>query len=93
MAAKVCFINRAACEIDAELARLPLVEGCYVFASGRRPAAVASHCSDNFLDVARKDPVEMTAALLPIIAVAFTVGGPEVYERRGDQFAYHETND
>ena len=48
MAAKVCFINRAACEIDAELARLPLVEGCYVFARGRKPAAVTSHCLDNF---------------------------------------------
>ena len=93
MAAKVCFINRAACAIDAERARLPFFEGCYVFASGRKPAAVTSHRSDNFLDVARKDPVEMTASLLPIIAVAFTVGGPVVYERRGDQFAYHETND
>jgi hypothetical protein len=32
------------------------------------------------LDVERKDQLEM-AAVLPIIAVVFTVGGPVVYEQ------------
>jgi hypothetical protein len=77
MTTNVCFINGAPCGIGAEIASLPLVDCYNVKGSGGKAAAVTPHCSDNFLDVARRDKVEM-AAQLPIIAVVFTVGGPVV---------------
>jgi hypothetical protein len=87
MTTNVCFINGAPCGIGAEIARLPLVDGYYVTDSGRKEEAAATpHCSDNFLDVARRDKAE-TAAQLPIIAVVFTVGGPVVYQQLSHRLA------
>ena len=85
MATNVCFIKGATCGIGARIAEAPRVDGNQIAAAARRPEAVKSVLgfSDNLLPVAlemtRKDHVEM-AALLPIIAVVFTVGGPVVYE-------------
>jgi len=97
MATKVCFIDGATRGIGAQIAKAPLADGNRFAAIDRKSGSRTPRPSDNLHpgapELARKDPVEMTASLLPIIAVAFTVGGPVVYERRGDQFAYHETND
>ena len=94
MATKVCFINVATRGIGAQIAQAPLADGNQFAAIDHKSGSPRP--SDNLYpgapELARKGQVEM-AALLPIIAVAFTVGGPVVYERRGDQFAYLETND
>jgi NAD(P)-dependent dehydrogenase (short-subunit alcohol dehydrogenase family) len=96
MATKVCFINSATRGIGAQIAKAPLADGNRFAAIDRKSGSRTPRPSDNLHpgapELARKGQLEM-AAPLPIIAVAFTVGGPVVYERRGDQFAYHETND
>jgi hypothetical protein len=87
MTTKVCFTNGTPCRIGAEIANAPLVDCYHVAGSGRKAAAVTPHRSDNFLDVSRKDKIELPA-LLPTVAVVFTVGGPLVYQGRVDKFAY-----
>jgi hypothetical protein len=87
MDTQFCFLSGANCRIGAEIATAPLADSNQIAATCRKPAAVTSS-SENFpvaLDVARKEPAEM--ALLPIIEVAFTVGGPLVNQRPSDQFA------
>jgi short-subunit dehydrogenase involved in D-alanine esterification of teichoic acids len=92
MATNVCFNKGATYGIGAELAKAPLVCANRVAATGYKPetATQGPGSLDNLLpvalDVTRKDQVEV-AALLPTIAVVFTVGGPLVYKRRSDQLA------
>jgi hypothetical protein len=90
MATKVCCINGATCGIGTEIATTWPGDSNQVAATGRQPAAVTPRFSDNLLpvalDVTPKDQAEV-AGLRPIIAVAFTVGGPVVYQQSGDQFA------
>jgi NADP-dependent 3-hydroxy acid dehydrogenase YdfG len=83
MAVEVCFIAGATCGTDTEIAKTRLCDGHRVETTGRKPADVTSYSSAflaGTLDVERKDQLEM-AAVLPIIAVVFTVGGPVVYEQ------------
>jgi hypothetical protein len=77
MATKVCFINDGSCGI----AETPLVHGNQI--TPRKPELVMPRSSESFLPVALDVPCEAegeVAALLPRIAVAFTVGGPLVYQ-------------
>ena len=92
MTTRVSFIKGATCGIGAGIAKAPGVDGNQIAATGRKPETVskAPATSDNLLclalEVRRKDQVEVPA-LLPIIALVFTVGGPLVYQGRNDQFA------
>jgi hypothetical protein len=73
----VCFVNDGSCGI----AETPLVHGNPITA--RKPEPVMPRSSESFLPVALDVPFEAedeVAALLPRIAVAFTVGGPLVYQ-------------
>lgn len=82
MTTKVCFINDGSCGIAARIAAEPLVQGNQVVA--RKPEPVMPRSSERFLPAALDAPGDV-AALTPRIAVAFTVGGPLVYEGRGNQ--------
>jgi hypothetical protein len=92
MTTEVCFFRGATCGSDAEIAKAPLFNSNRVALTGRQPVAASrsSNTSEDLLpvtvNVTRKDPVK-TAALVPIIEVVFTVGGPVVYERTNEQFA------
>ena len=92
MTTEVCFFRGGTCGSDPEIAKAPLFNSNRVALTGRQPVAASrsSNTSDDFLPVpvnlTRKDPVK-TAALVPIIEVVFTVGGPVVYERTNEQFA------
>ena len=86
MTTKVCFINGGSCEIAARIAEAPLVHGNQVTA--RKPEPVVPRSSESFLPIALDVPCEDegdVAALPPRIAVAFTVGGPLIYEGRSNQ--------
>ena len=85
MTTKVCFINGGSCGIAARIAEAPLVHGNQETA--RKPEPVMPR-SESFLPVALDVPCEDegdVAALTPRIAVAFTVGGPLVYQGRSNQ--------
>ena len=92
MTTKVCFITCASRGIGAEIAKATRVDGNQLAAVGRKPEIVtkaldsADYLMPATLDVTRADQIEV-APLLPIISVAFTVGGPLVYQLRSDQFA------
>ena len=86
MTTKVCFIDGGSCGIAARIAEAPLVHSNQVTA--RKPEPVMPRSSASFLPVALHVPFEDegdVAALTPRIAVAFTVGGPLVYEGRSNQ--------
>jgi NAD(P)-dependent dehydrogenase (short-subunit alcohol dehydrogenase family) len=97
MATKVCFINRATRGIGAQIAKGRLSEGNQFAAIDRKSGPGTPRPSDNLQPVApelaRRGQVEM-AALLPSIAVVFTVAGPVVYETRTPSVRVNdETND
>jgi hypothetical protein len=84
MTTKVCFINGGSCGIAARIAEAPLVHSNEVTA--RQPEPVVPRSSESFLRVALDGPCEGDVTVLtPRIAVAFTVGGPLVYEGRSNQ--------
>lgn len=82
MTTKVCSINGGSCGIAARIAEAPLVQDNQVAA--RKPEPVMARSSESFLPVALHVPGDVVA-LTPRIAVAFTVGGPLVYEGRSNQ--------
>ena len=92
MTTKVCFITCASPGIGAEIAKATRVDGNQVAAVDRKPEIVtkapgsADYLMPATLDGTHADQIEV-APLLPIISVAFTVGGPLVYQLRSDQFA------
>jgi hypothetical protein len=94
MDTRVNSIKSASCGISAVIAKAPLVgrnQGC---SHRSKPDAVTKTPAtlDNLLpvamDVTRKDQDEV-AALLPTVALVFTVGGPLVYQGRDHQFGNH----
>ena len=92
MTTEVCISRGVTCGSDAEIAKAPLFNSNRVALTGRQPVAASrsSNTSDDPLPVSvhvtGQDRGE-TAALVPIIEVVFTIGGPVVYERPSEQFA------
>jgi short-subunit dehydrogenase len=84
MSTQFCFINGATYGIGAEIATAPRAQNNQIAATGRKPSAVTEN-SSVAKEVARNEQAEM--ALLPTIEVAFTIGGPLVYEQPSNQLS------
>ena len=92
MTTRVSFIKGATCGIGAGIAKAPGVDGNQIAATGRKPEtatkapATLRNRHPVALEVACKDQVQVPA-LLPVVALVFTAGGPLVYQPPSHQLA------
>ena len=90
MATQVSFINGATSGIGAQIAKGRPAQGNRFAALDRKSGSKSPRLSDNLQpiapELAHRGQVEM-AALLPSIAVVFTIAGPVVTKRERHQLA------